>query len=98
VKHPMGEESTGASAPCWETMKGTFICGMKIRVSDPRLVDDLLESLRRAHCDVEVTGPATIAISSPSRLLTAEQARREIGFYLAVWLVRHPGTRVVVLD
>lgn len=73
-------------------------CGMLIRVSDPELLDDLVESLRRANCPVEVTGAETLFVDSPSPLLTSEQARQEIGFYLAVWQVRHPGAHVTIVD
>ena len=71
---------------------------MRIRISDPRLLDDLVESLRRANCPVEVTGTETLDVESPSPLLTPEQARQEIGFYLAVWQVRHPDVHVMLLD
>ncbi|MGH3032365.1 MAG: hypothetical protein ACRDNE_16700 [Gaiellaceae bacterium] len=71
---------------------------MRIRISDPGLLDDLVESLRRANCPVEVTGPETLDVESPSPLLTSEQARQEIGFYLAVWQVRHPGAHVIFVD
>lgn len=71
---------------------------MRIRISDPKLLDDLVEALTRANCPVEVTGRATIEVGSPSPLLTPEQARQEIGFYLAVWQIRHRGAHVVVVD
>jgi hypothetical protein len=71
---------------------------MRIRISDPELLDDLVESLRRANCPVEVTGSETLDVESPSSLLTSEQARQEIAFYLAVWQVRHPGAHVLFLD
>jgi hypothetical protein len=45
-----------------------------------------------------VTGPETLDVESPSPLLTSEQARQEIAFYLAVWQVRHPGAHVLLLD
>jgi hypothetical protein len=73
------------------------VCGVRLRISDPELLDDLVESLERANCPVEVTGRATLEIASPSRLLTAEQARHEIGFYLAVWQIRHRGVQIMLL-
>ena len=69
-------------------------CGIRVHVSDAALLDDLVESLERAQCEVETVGPETLAVSSPSPLLTEKQARNEISFYLAVWMVRHPGARV----
>jgi hypothetical protein len=81
-----------------EQLEMRAVCGMRIRISDPELLDDLVESLRRANCPVEVTGPETLDVKSPSPLLTSEQARQEIAFYLAVWQVRHPGAHVIVVD
>jgi len=71
---------------------------MRIRISHPELLDDLVESLTRANCLVEVNGPATLDVGSPSPLLTLDQARREIGFYLAVWQIRHPGAVAHFVD
>ena len=71
---------------------------MQIRVSDPNLVGDLRATLERAQCPVEARGMNLLAVSSPSSLLTPEQARREIGFYVAAWQVRHPGAHAEFLD
>jgi hypothetical protein len=71
---------------------------MQIRVNDPRLVGDLRAALERAQCPVEPRGANMLAVSSPSSLLTPEQARREIRFYVAAWQVRHPGAHTEFLD
>jgi hypothetical protein len=71
---------------------------MRIRISDPELVGDLVASLTRAHCPVERVGEDGIEIGSPSRLLTPDQARREIGLYLVLWRVKHPSVLVTVDD
>jgi hypothetical protein len=94
----MGEARAPAFRHRWKQLEMRVACGMRIRISDPELLDDLVESLRRANCPVQVTGPETLEVDSPSPLLTAEQARKEIAFYLAVWQVRHPGAHVMFLD
>jgi hypothetical protein len=71
---------------------------MQIKVSDPKLLGDLLASLARARCPVEASGVDTVEVASPSALLTPEQARREIAFYLATWQIRHPGTHAEFVD
>jgi hypothetical protein len=96
VNQPKGEARATDWNHAWEELEMRTVCGVKIRISDQALLDDLVESLRRANCPVEVTGPQTLVVDSPSRLLTPEQARREIGFYLAVWQVRHPDALVTV--
>lgn len=71
---------------------------MQIKVSDPSLLGDLVASFERACCQVEPMGLDVVAVSSPSALLTASQARREIGFYLATWQIRHPGAHAQFVD
>lgn len=71
---------------------------MLIKVHDPALRGDLLAVLERAQCPVEVSGPDMIVVDSPSSLLTPEQARREVGFYLAAWQVRHSGAQAEFVD
>jgi hypothetical protein len=94
----MGEAFNPAFGHRWNQLEMRTVCGMRIRINDPALLDDLVESLRRSNCPVEVTGPETLVVESPSPLLTSEQARQEIGFYLAVWQVRHPEVHVLLLD
>lgn len=69
---------------------------MRVRISEPDLLDDLVASLSRCACPVERVSGHTVEVGSPSRLLTDEQARKEIAFYLAVWRVRHPGVRLTL--
>jgi hypothetical protein len=66
---------------------------VKVEISDPTLVEDLVHFLRRARCSAERSGPETLTVSladSPSEDL----ARRELDAYLATWRVLHPDVRV----
>jgi hypothetical protein len=71
---------------------------VQIRINDPNLLADLVASFERACCRVEAMGQDLLEVSSPSALLTTAQARREIGFYLATWQIRHPGARAEFVD
>jgi hypothetical protein len=71
---------------------------MLIRVDPPALRNDLIEMLQRANCKAGPTGANEIEAGSPSRILTTEQARREIGLYLAIWRARHIGARAELVD
>jgi hypothetical protein len=63
---------------------------MTVHVSNPAFVHDLLASLRRANFSALQTGEMTVEVSTPPSA-TDEQARLQLGFYLANWRARHPG-------
>jgi hypothetical protein len=69
---------------------------MRVRISEPDLLGDLVASLSRCGCSTERVSGHTVEVGSPFPLLTDEQARKEIAFYLAVWRVRHPGVRLTL--
>jgi hypothetical protein len=69
---------------------------VRVRISEPGLLDDLSDALMRASCRVERVGEDGIEIGSPSPILTSDQARQEIGLYLVLWRARHPNVRVTV--
>jgi hypothetical protein len=70
---------------------------MHVRLSDPRLAEELLGFLRRAECiaDVgEVKAPVEVEVP---RAYDDEQARMEVSLYLRVWEAMHPGSGVELL-
>lgn len=71
---------------------------MRVHISEPKLLSDLVASLTRAQCPVTRVSENGIEIGSPSPLLTPKQARNEIGLYLVLWRVKHPDVRVTVDD
>ena len=71
---------------------------MRVHISEPELLSDLVASLTRAQCPVKQVSEDGIEIGSPSPLLTSKQARKEIGLYLVLWRVKHPDVRVTVDD
>lgn len=72
-------------------------CGaVRVRISEPGLLNDLADSLTRASCRVERYGEDGIEIGSPSPILTPDQARQEIALYLVLWRAKHPDVRVMI--
>lgn len=69
---------------------------MRLRLTDPALVDDLLDFLGRTECCVRRAGDE-IEISVP-RARDQEEGRREVDLYLAAWRAMNPGARVDVVD
>jgi hypothetical protein len=65
---------------------------MKVEVSDPALVDDLLAFLRRAECEVERNGGGMLAVTLPASVPEGA-ARLELDAYLQAWQALHPGVR-----
>jgi hypothetical protein len=63
---------------------------MKVRVSDPAFVYDLLASLQRANYAASQTGADVVEVRVPPAA-TVEQAQLHLGYYLANWRARHPG-------
>jgi hypothetical protein len=63
---------------------------MKVHVSDPAFVYDLLASLQRANNAAAQTGADTVEVTIPTTA-TPEQALLHLGYYLANWRARHPG-------
>jgi hypothetical protein len=70
---------------------------MRVRISDPALLRDLLDFLRRAECVAEQANADTLDVFIP-QAPSAAQARREVDLYLASWRARHPGVAADVLD
>jgi hypothetical protein len=66
---------------------------MKIRLSDPALVDDLLTFLSARQCIAEQTSEETLDVALPEAA-RSDAAALELDLYLRVWEVTHPGVIV----
>lgn len=66
---------------------------MKIRLSDPSLVDDLLTYLRAKQCVVESESADTLDVELPE-VVRGDAAALELDLYLRVFEATHPGVRV----
>jgi hypothetical protein len=69
---------------------------VRVRINEPGLLTDLVETLSRACCHVERVDENGIEIGSPSPILTPDQARKEIGLYLILWRAKHPDVHLTV--
>ncbi|HET7855445.1 MAG TPA: hypothetical protein VFL41_03215 [Gaiellaceae bacterium] len=70
---------------------------MRIRVSDPGLVGDLLEYLQRCGYEAMPTS-GTIVAASLEHSVPYEAARLELDLHLSDWQGRRPDASAVVLD
>ncbi len=65
---------------------------MQVHVSDPSLVDDLVEELARWRCKVEPVDVDIVSVDLPI-LMTPRRPEVELDLYLGVWEATHPGSR-----
>jgi hypothetical protein len=70
---------------------------MRVRVSDPHLVSDLLDFLRGADCEAIRLGQTMVAVAI-AQPLPYETARMELDFRLGEWRARHADAHVHVVD
>jgi len=69
---------------------------MRIHVSDPDLVDDLGEYLKRCNCSVERRAATLVEASPPARDVEPVYQRMELDAYLRVWRAMHPGVDAAI--
>ena len=70
---------------------------MRVRVSQPVLVPDLVEFLGRALCTTESVRGSVVDVAvqgSPD----STRARRELDLYLAAWRGLHPQVETTIID
>ncbi len=70
---------------------------MRVRVSQPALVPDLVEFLGRASCETESVHGSVVDVRLPA-VPDGLRARRDLGLYLAAWGGLHPPVEVTILD
>jgi hypothetical protein len=66
---------------------------MRIRLSHPGLVDDLLAFLREKQCVAEQVSADTLDVRLPETR-RPDAASLELDLYLRVWEATHPGAHV----
>lgn len=69
---------------------------MRVQVSDPRLLHDLLSYLRDCGCVAEQASPNEAHVSLPAALGERE-ARMELGVYVTAWRIRHEGVTADII-
>lgn len=83
-------------------MSGTYLSGrggvaLRIRVSQPALVPDLVEFLDRAFCKTESVRGSVVDVALPS-VTDGARARRDLDLYLAAWTGLHPPVEATIID
>jgi hypothetical protein len=70
---------------------------MRLTVSDPAAIPDLLTALRRGDC-VAHRSPDGVEVAFPwvASLADARQAILELTFFARVWELSHPGLSVAL--
>jgi hypothetical protein len=63
-----------------------------VKLSDPALVDDLVDFRSRSGCIVQAEDETTVLVSIP-RSLREDAAALELDLYLRVWEATHPEAR-----
>jgi hypothetical protein len=71
---------------------------MKILLSDPGSVDDLVAFLRRCDCSVEVIGNRAVEAMPPHSAPSFAYLRMELDAYLRVWREMHPDVTAELLE
>jgi hypothetical protein len=71
---------------------------MRIIVSDPASVDDLVAFLRRCGCSAEVVGRGVVDASPPRANVEQSYLRMELDAYLRVWREMHSGITVSLVE
>jgi hypothetical protein len=71
---------------------------MRILVSDPASVDDLLAYLRRCGCSADVVGRGVIDASPPRANVDKSYLRMELDAYLRVWREMSGGVKAQLLE
>jgi hypothetical protein len=68
---------------------------MRISVTEPAPLDDLVSYLRRCGCRADISGRRTVDASPPERPhVEAAYLRMELDAYLRVWREMHPDVQV----
>jgi len=71
---------------------------MRILLSDPAYVDDLVAYLRRCGCDTDVVGHGVIDASPPHANVESSYLRMELDAYLRVWREMRSGVTADLLE
>jgi uncharacterized secreted protein with C-terminal beta-propeller domain len=71
--------------------------GVRLRLSDPELIDSLCEFLERRECAVVQIDVETLEVELPHELHT-QQAQLELDLYLRVWQSLHDWSPVEYVE
>lgn len=80
-------------------LSASYLRQMRILVSDPAPVGDLIAYLRRCGCDAYSVGRAAVEATPPERPpIGHEYLRLELDAYLRVWREMHEGVKAELVE
>jgi hypothetical protein len=68
---------------------------MRVRISEPALLPELVDALLRSGCVATMLADDSCAVVH-MHAADADEARREVTFFLGAWRLRHSGVSAVV--
>jgi hypothetical protein len=71
---------------------------MRILLSDPAYVDDIVAYLRRCGCSADVVGRGVVDATPPHANVDAGYLRMELDAYLRVWREMRGGVKAELLE
>ena len=74
----------GGSAPRLRRPRGEASMTIRLRLSEPRVAEDLASFLSRYDCRAEVAADGTVMVELP-HVLHRDQARMELELYIRLW-------------
>jgi hypothetical protein len=99
--HPFDKRSSAITVReeghCGHRDIGEGTLGVRLRLSDPELIDNLREFLERRECAVVQVDSETLDVELPHEHHLA-QARLELDLYLRVWQSLHRWSRVELVE
>jgi len=81
--------------PLAQWIESGYQMSFRIRLDDPRLLPELVDTLRRAECEARVVDDE-VAVGVP-RASSLAQAERELTIHVAVWRARYPDCRAAIV-
>jgi hypothetical protein len=71
---------------------------MRILISDPAYVDDLVAYLQRCGCSTNIVGHAVVEASPPRANVESSYLRMELEAYLRVWREMRVGVKADLVE
>jgi hypothetical protein len=70
---------------------------MRVQLSEPKLLRDLIAYLRDCGCVAEQASPNEIEVFAPTTA-SEQAAQMEISAYLTAWRVQHEGVTAEIIE
>lgn len=68
---------------------------IEVRISEPRLLDELMSALLRSRCVTQRLGRDACVVVHVDAA-NPDEAQRELAFFVGAWQLRHPGVLTTI--